>query len=85
MQAAPFCGPECQQLGYASHRTVCGSLGRPLLPSQLALRAAMEEHLVRGLTGPPLVAAVVAHMQAVQRSHQAAAVAAAAAAGVVDE
>lgn len=84
-QATPFCSGDCHRRLYPSHRGVCGFWPRPLLPSQVALRMGLEAHMVRGLSGGALQGAVLRQMQAVQRSYQAAAVAAAAATGVVGE
>ncbi|RMZ57210.1 hypothetical protein APUTEX25_004044, partial [Auxenochlorella protothecoides] len=84
-KATPFCSGDCHRRLYPSHRGVCGFWPRPLLPSQVALRMGLEAHMVRGLSGGALQGAVLRQMQAVQRSYQAAAVAAAAATGVVGE
>eukprot|EP00887_Chlorella_sp_A99_P004904 scaffold4.g4904.t1 len=79
-KATPFCSQECHRVLYAQHRAVCSSmLTKPLLPSQIALRMAVEIHTVHGLTGSALQQAVLRQMAAVQRSYQAAAAAAAAA------
>ncbi|KAL4858921.1 hypothetical protein ACK3TF_001293 [Chlorella vulgaris] len=84
-KATPFCSQDCLRVLYAQHRGVCSSmLTKPLLPSQIALRMAVEVHTVHGAGGAALQQAVLRQMGAVQRSYQAAA-AAAAAAGVVDE
>jgi hypothetical protein len=84
-RSVPFCGEGCARAAYAQHRAVCGSmLTKPLLISQVVLRMGVEAHVVHGLRGPALAAAVVRQLQAVQRSYQAARTAAAAA-GIVDE
>ncbi|GAB4814432.1 hypothetical protein N2152v2_001478 [Parachlorella kessleri] len=84
-KVTPFCSPECHHRLFQQHRGVCNSmLTKPLLPSQIALRIAVEIYNVHGLTGAALHQAILRQTAAVQRSYAAAA-AAATVAGVVDE
>lgn len=49
LQVTPFCSPECHHRLYHQHRGVCSSmLTKPLLPSQIALRIALEVRRAAG-------------------------------------
>jgi hypothetical protein len=82
--STPFCSAQCHQGVFSQHQAVCGGLHtKPVLPSQTALKMALEVHAVHGLEGGALQQAILRRMQLVQESYQHAATAANAALGIV--